>query len=238
MSLVWRGELIQASVSLAVTLMLMAGALFLSAGTPQWAHGLWFMAAFLFLTLVAMAWLWRVNPEIFVARRRLTGQGTKGWDLMLLSILLGSFLATLIVAGLDDGRFHWAPAPPWVVLVGYVLLLTGYLGTAWAQAVNRHFEPSVRIQSDRDHHVIAAGPYAYVRHPGYIFGIFLTFGIALALGSLWALLPAVLVVVVLLVRTILEARPCIANCRGTRSSRRVRAINGFRESGSAFRRRR
>ena len=86
----------------------------------------------------------------------------------------------------------------------YVLLLTGYLGTAWAQVVNRHFEPSVRIQSDRDHHVIAAGPYAYVRHPGYIFGIVLTFGIALALGSLWALLPAVLVVVVLLVRTILE----------------------------------
>ena len=75
MSLVWRGELIQAFVSLAVTLVLMAGALFLSAGTLQWAHGLWFMAAFLFLTLVAMAWLWRVNPEIFVARRRLTGQG-------------------------------------------------------------------------------------------------------------------------------------------------------------------
>jgi protein-S-isoprenylcysteine O-methyltransferase Ste14 len=204
MSVVWRGELIQAFVSLGVTLLLMAVALFLSAGTLQWAHGLWFMAAFLFFTLVAMAWLWRVNPEIFVARRRLTGQGTKGWDLILLFILLGSFLATLIVAGLDDGRFHRAPAPPWAVLVGYVLLLIGYLGTAWAQAVNRHFEPSVRIQSDRDHHVIVTGPYAYVRHPGYIFGIVLTFGIALALGSLWALLPGVLVAVVLLVRTILE----------------------------------
>ena len=128
MSVVWRGDLIQAFVSLAVTLLLMAGALFLSAGTLQWAHGLWFMTAFLFFTLIAMAWLWRVNPEIFVARRRLTGQGTKGWDLMLLFILLGSFLATLIVAGLDDGRFHWAPAPPWAVLVGYVLLLNRLFG--------------------------------------------------------------------------------------------------------------
>jgi protein-S-isoprenylcysteine O-methyltransferase Ste14 len=62
----------------------------------------------------------------------------------------------------------------------------------------------VRIQSDRDHHVITTGPYAYVRHPGYIFGIVLTFGIALALGSLWALLPAGLVVVVLVIRTNLE----------------------------------
>src|SRR5262249_42446298 len=204
MSIVSRGDLIQAVVSLAVTLLLMGSALFLSAGTLQWAHGLSFMAVFLFFTLVAMAWLWRVHPEIFVELRLLTGQGTKVWVLMLLFILLGSFLATLIVAGLDDGRFHWAPAPPWAVLVGYVLLLAGYLGTGWAQAVNRHFEPSVRIQSDRDHHVITTGPYAYVRHPGYIFGIILTFGIVLALGSLWALLPAALVVVVFAIRTNLE----------------------------------
>ena len=204
MSGVSRGDLIQAFISLVVTLLLMAVALFLSAGTLRWAHGLWFMAVFFFFTLVAMAWLWRVNPEIFVARRRLIGRGTKGWDLMLIFILLGGFLAILIVAGLDGGRFHWAPAPPWAVLVGYVLLVAGYLGTGWAQAVNRHFEPSVRIQSDRDHRVIATGPYAYVRHPGYAFAIVLTFGIALALGSLWALLPALLVVVVLLIRTILE----------------------------------
>jgi protein-S-isoprenylcysteine O-methyltransferase Ste14 len=204
MSVVSRRDLIQAFVSLAVTLLSMGAALFLSAGTLQWPHGVLFMAVFLFLTLIAMGWLWRVNPEILVARRRPTGQGTKGWDLVLLPILLGSFLATLIVAALDDGRFHWAPAPPWVVLVGYVLLLVGYLGTGWAQAVNRHFEPSVRIQSDRNHHVITTGPYAHVRHPGYIFGNILTFGIALALGSLCALLPAALVVVVLVIRTNLE----------------------------------
>jgi protein-S-isoprenylcysteine O-methyltransferase Ste14 len=52
--------------------------------------------------------------------------------------------------------------------------------------------------------VVATGPYAYVRHPGYIFAIVLTFGMALALGSLWALLPAGLVVVVLAIRTVLE----------------------------------
>jgi protein-S-isoprenylcysteine O-methyltransferase Ste14 len=187
-----------------MTLLLMGAVLFLSAGTLQWPRGLLFLAVFLFITLVAMAWLWRVNPEIFVARRRLTGQGTKSWDVVLLLILLASFLATLIVAGLDDGRFHWASTPLWAVLLGYVLLLVGCLGTGWAEAVNRHFEPSVRIQSDRDHHVITTGPYAYVRHPGYIFGITLTFGSALALGSLWALLPAVLVAVVLAIRTNLE----------------------------------
>src|SRR5208337_2758111 len=156
-------DLIQGLVSLAATLAVMGAALFLSAGTLQWPHGLAFLAAFFILVLVSVAWLWRVNPEIFAARRRMPGEGTKSWDVVLISILLAGFLATLIVAGLDDGRFHWAPAPFWAVLVGYVLLLLGGLGSGWAQAVNRHFEPSVRIQTDRDHHVITTGPYAFVR---------------------------------------------------------------------------
>ncbi len=142
-------DLIQGIVSLATTLPVMGAALFLSAGTLQWPHGLAFLAAFFILVLVSMAWLWRVNPEIFAARRRMTGEGTKSWDVVLISILLPGFLATLIVAGLDSGRFHWAPVPPWAVLVGYLLLLLGWLGSGWAQAVNRHFEPSVRIQTSQ-----------------------------------------------------------------------------------------
>jgi protein-S-isoprenylcysteine O-methyltransferase Ste14 len=197
-------DLIQGLVSLATTLAVMGAALFLSAGTLQWPHGLAFLAVFFILVLVSIAWLWRVNPEIFAARRQMTSEGTKSWDVVLISILLAGFLATLIVAGLDGGRFGWAPAPPWAVSVGYVLMLLGCLGSGWAQAVNRHFEPSVRIQTDRDHHVITTGPYAFVRHPGYVSGAILAIGIALALGSLWALLPAALVGVVLVIRTNLE----------------------------------
>jgi protein-S-isoprenylcysteine O-methyltransferase Ste14 len=204
MPVVPRSVLIQSFILLAVTWLVMGAALFLSAGTLQWLHGWLFLGVFLLFTLAAMAWLWRVNPDIFVARSRPTGQGTKGWDRVILPILLASFIAVLIVAGFDDGRFRWAPAPPSAMLFGYALLLAGVFGTGWAQAVNRHFEPSVRIQSDRDHHVITTGPYAWVRHPGYVFGSVLTFGLALALGSLTALLPAMLVVVVLVIRTGLE----------------------------------
>jgi hypothetical protein len=71
---------------------------------------------------------------------------------------------------------------PAAVLVGYVLLAAGVFGLGWAESVNPYFEPSVRIQSDRGHQVVTTGPYAYVRHPGYIFGLPMTFGLALALG--------------------------------------------------------
>jgi protein-S-isoprenylcysteine O-methyltransferase Ste14 len=199
-----RAELNRAFISLAVTLVVMALLLFGPAGSLQWAHGWWFIGVFVALILVSMAALWRLNPEIFIARARPTRQGTKAWDRVLMTVLLIAFAAILPVAGLDDGRFHWAPAPDWAVLLGYVLLVVGFAGIAWAQAVNRHFEPSVRIQSERDHQVISTGPYAYVRHPGYIFANVMALGSALALASLWALLPAIVVIAVLAIRTMLE----------------------------------
>ena len=62
------------------------------------------------------------------------------------------------------------------------LLVAGRFGVGWAQSVNPYFEPSVHIQSDRRHQVVATGSYAYVRHPGYIFGLIMTFGLALGLA--------------------------------------------------------
>ena len=60
--------------------------------------------------------------------------------------------------------------------------------------MNKFFEPPVRIQTDRGHKVIDTGPYAIVRHPGYAFGFLFFLGMPLALGSLWALIPAMLLV--------------------------------------------
>ena len=66
----------------------------------------------------------------------------------------------------------------------------------WAESVNKFFEPTVRIQTDRGHTVIDTGPYALVRHPGYVAAGLLILGLPLSLGSYWAagtrrdLLPA------------------------------------------------
>ncbi|HTJ57310.1 MAG TPA: isoprenylcysteine carboxylmethyltransferase family protein [Devosiaceae bacterium] len=197
-------ELVQAFISLAATFLVMAALLFVPAGTLAWALGWWFLVAFGVLTAIAIVWLWRVNPEIFAARSRLTRPGTKGWDLVLVILLLGCFAAVLVVAGSDSGRFHWSETPGWAIALGYVLLVLGYWGSGWAEAVNRHFEPTVRIQTERNHQVVTTGPYAYVRHPGYIFANLLMIGIALSLGSLWALVPVALGIAILAIRTNLE----------------------------------
>ncbi len=179
--------------------------LFWPAGTFAWPLGWLFLIVTLTLTLVAMIWLLRVNPAIFAARSGFK-PGTKSWDKVLATLLILCFVAILPVAGLDTVRFGGAVAPVWVIVLGYMLYITGFEIMAWAQGVNPFFEPGVRIQPDRDQTVIDAGPYATVRHPGYASAAPLMIGIALVLGSWWALVPAIAAQAVLVVRTVWEDR--------------------------------
>ncbi|WP_260963152.1 methyltransferase family protein [Pseudomonas citri] len=179
--------------------------IFLPAGTLAWRPG-WELLLVLILAFGASALvLARVNPVIYRARSRIQ-PGTKSWDKSLLALILPAMTAVLPAAALDAGRFHWSQVPVWLVTGGYIAVLAGIAVTAWAQAVNPFFEPGVRIQTERHQRVIDSGPYRFVRHPGYIAALFLFFGMALALGSFWALVPAALASALLVLRTAWEDR--------------------------------
>jgi hypothetical protein len=156
----WRSIVRRSVVSLLVLVLL----LFVPAGSINWARGWLFLWVLVTLLGVSARYLWRINPEIFAARSRIH-PGTKRWDRILLGFLFPAMLAIVPVGALDDGRFHWSRMSWWWVGLGYLLLITGTAITAWAQAVNRFFEPGVRIQTERGHHVVDTGPYAIIRHP-------------------------------------------------------------------------
>jgi protein-S-isoprenylcysteine O-methyltransferase Ste14 len=201
-------------VSVASTLLIFVLCLFLPAGTLGWTRGWLFFFVTVAASILLTVYLQRVNPDVVAARvNRHTG--TKRWDLLLGAIfLLPAMLALPIVAALDDGRYHWFRLPWWGGVLGYILLIAGILGLTWAESVNKFFEPSVRIQTDRGHRVIDSGPYAIIRHPGYVSGFLVFIGMALSLGSLWALIPGVLTCLLLVVRTILEDRTLIRELPG------------------------
>ena len=142
----------------------------------------------------------RVNPAIYRARSRFQ-PGTKRWDMILLWLMLPAMVAEVPLATFDAGRMAWSAVPLSVVILGYVLLGAGIAVTAWAQAVNRFFEPGVRVQRERGQNVVSSGPYAIVRHPGYVGALMMFAGIALALASWWALVPAAWAGAVLILRT-------------------------------------
>jgi protein-S-isoprenylcysteine O-methyltransferase Ste14 len=204
----------QSFLSLAIAMVIMGVLLFAPAGTLHWPRGWWFGGTFLAATLIAISVLWRVNPEIFAARSRIQ-PGTKTRDYVYIAIVMGGFILILPVAAIDF-RFGWTQMPDWVVWFGYLLFVLSFAGQVWPQAVNRHFEPGVRIQQDRAQTVIDTGPYAIVRHPGYISGSLLAISIALCLGAQWALAPAIVVVIGLISRTLFEERVLTTELSGYR----------------------
>jgi protein-S-isoprenylcysteine O-methyltransferase Ste14 len=62
--------------------------------------------------------------------------------------------------------------------------------------------------------VIDTGPYAIVRHPVYLGGIFLSTGIPLSSGSFWALVPATVGSLVILVWIVVEEKTLYEELEG------------------------
>jgi protein-S-isoprenylcysteine O-methyltransferase Ste14 len=108
-----------------------------------------------------------------------------------------------VVAGLDS-RFHWSNLDPYFAVIGVVFIVVSSVFLNWAMTVNPHFEPTVRIQKERDHKVITSGPYNIVRHPGYLAGILFAVSIPLIIGSVFAFIPAGIYVLLMIIRTGLE----------------------------------
>jgi protein-S-isoprenylcysteine O-methyltransferase Ste14 len=185
-----------------------AAVLFGAAGTLRWPMGWLYLLLSLGSFAVSRFIVWRADPDVLRERgKMLDHDDTADFDRILapLLALVGPLLIS-IVAGLDL-RFGWAPDfAPWAMWAGVLLYVAGAAFGSWALVVNRFFSGVVRIQSDRDHHVVSSGPYALVRHPGYLGAIICYLGMVLMLGSPWGLIPFALQQVVLVVRTALEDR--------------------------------
>ena len=146
------------------------------------------------------------------------------WDKVLAPLMaLSVSFPLVIVAGLDH-RFDWSPAfPLWLIVLGFILISIGYAFAAWALVENRFFSSVVRIQVDRGHVVCDSGPYRMVRHPGYAGTILALPGIVLALSSVWTMIPAVVALIIAVIRTALEDRALQEELPGYRDyTRRVR----------------
>jgi protein-S-isoprenylcysteine O-methyltransferase Ste14 len=175
-----------AYIQSAAYLVAAAVALFGSAGTTAildfWIY-LAILAAVFAASFVAL------DPDLLRERMRPGGQKPP-LALQLFSLLL---VVHWVIAGLDRGRFHWSDSvPPWLQALGLIGLAVGYGLCFWAMYVNRFFSSIIRIQSDRGQYIVDTGPYAFIRHPGYLAGVLIVLASGPALGS-W-LAGAVLVI--------------------------------------------
>jgi len=180
--------------------------LFLCAGRWDWVWAWVFLALFLVASIVNVLILIPTNPALLADRSRGI-RGGKGWDQWIASFAAGLLpMAAWVIAALDV-RNGWSPHMSLALHVGgTVFFALGWALLLWATASNAFFSTTVRIQEERGHTVQTGGPYRFVRHPGYVGYITAALATALALGSLWALVPAGLGMCAFVVRTALEDR--------------------------------
>jgi len=188
-------------VQVIVQFLILAVILFISAGRLDWMWAWAYLGVGVGILIINVLVM---PPELIAERGRTDKKDIKAWDRVLTTLIILPTLGMPIIAGLDE-RFGWSPQLALAVhLIGLAFIALGQGLFTWAMVSNKFFSTSVRIQMDRDHTVATGGPYQCVRHPGYVGYIVSLFATAVALGSLWALIPAGLTMCLFIVRTALE----------------------------------
>lgn len=190
--------------------------LFLSAGTMNWLMGWVYLALYLLFDIATALLVAPRHPDLLIERTKL-GANTKTWDKTLVRLAAGyGPFAIWIVSGLQY-RFGWLPEipMPWQWIATGITAI-GFGIVAWAMWANAFFAVTARLQPERGQTVASGGPYAIVRHPGYLGASLFNLTTAVMLGSSWGLIPGAITVGLFVLRTSLEDKMLQAELAGYR----------------------
>ena len=191
---------------------------FLTAGTLGYWQAWAYMAILLVPMALVLSHYLKRDPELLERRLRLKEKEKKSRAISLLSFPI--FLAAFMLPGLDR-RFGWSAVPAWMVVAADSVVLASYLLFVRVMHENRFLSRVVEVVPEQ--RLVDTGPYAVVRHPMYAAVIPLYLFSPLALGSFWALLPAVLVPLVIIARMLQEEKVLSRELAGYRKyARRVK----------------
>lgn len=167
----------------------------LPAGRWDYWQG-WLYLLILYIPMFfVLHYLLKNDPALLQRRMRMRERESVQRRIIVLSLVY--FLVAFTLPGFDV-RFGWSNVPAWVSLVADVLVLTGYMTFVWVLTINSYLSRVVEVEAGQK--VVTTGPYAIVRHPMYA-GISLMYiASPVALGSFWALIPAVFIVPLLVAR--------------------------------------
>jgi len=193
---------------------IMAAVFFWSAGTLNWPEAWLYLLLQISFSSAEAAWLKKNNPELLKERMTYLKSTAAGWDKAFMWISTVVFIPYLVLPGLDAVRYQWSEVPVAVEAAAFIGIFFSLLLIFRVLRENPFLSRVVEVQTERHHQVITTGPYRHVRHPMYSGVLILFFCIPLALGSFWALIPALFLAVSILVRTLLEEKTLYRELEG------------------------
>ena len=175
---------------------------------------LYFITAIIHYSL-STAVQYKLNPQLLVQRLKVKREGSKLWDEILMRTSNLTMIVLIpVIAGLDIGRYQLSNLDINFILIGLVFVGISSFLLNDSMINNKYFEPTVRIQKERDHKVITSGPYSVIRHPGYLAGIMFAISIPLLIGSIYTFIPVGIYIFLMIIRTWLEDKTLQKELKG------------------------
>jgi len=191
------------AISFAVT----GALLFIAAGTFRWPTGWLFLIEMYGSGLAIGIALAKRDPALLAERLApIVQRGQESWDRFATAAALVLFIGWILLMGADAVRFGYSHVPFWARSLGAAGLLLAMYIVHLAFRANTFAAPVVKIQRERGHKVITAGPYRYVRHPMYAGAMILFLSTPLLLGSWYGFAMAPVLIALLAVRALMEER--------------------------------
>ncbi len=189
---------------------LVLGALFFgTAGTFRYWEA-WVFLATLFLPMAAVVfYFFRHHPGVL--ERRLGGREERPRQKAIVAVSSAAWIITFLVPGVDQ-RFGWSSVSPSVVILADALVLAGYSLFFLTLRENAFASRVIRVEGGQQ--VVSTGLYARVRHPMYLGISLMLVAAPVALGSWWALLPALTTPFFLVVRIQDEEKALVEDLPG------------------------
>jgi len=176
--------------------------LFVPAGTMNWPEAWIFLGLYITFSIVVGTWMWKNNPGLLVERLHVEKRPGKGWDAALLLAIAAFFIAIFVLAGIDVFHTHWSSLPVIAEAFGFVGIALAWALVFLVMKENPFVSRTVQVTESQK--VISSGPYRFVRHPMYVGAIVFFLCIPIALGSLYAILPASVGAALFVARTYME----------------------------------
>jgi protein-S-isoprenylcysteine O-methyltransferase Ste14 len=202
--------------------------LFVPAGSLSYWHAWVYLAIFFSAAGLTTQYLVRNDPALLSRRLRggpIAEKETTQKIIMFFTSI--GFIGLLVVPALDF-RFGWSAVPPWLVVLGDLLVAIGFYFIFLVYKENTFTSATIEVAEGQK--VVRTGPYAVVRHPMYASALIYLFGTPIALGSYWGLLPLAATMPFLIWRLFDEERflaknlPGYADYQGTVRSRLIPRI--------------
>jgi protein-S-isoprenylcysteine O-methyltransferase Ste14 len=182
-------------------ILVLALALFLSAGSLSYWEAWIYLAVFAVCTILITVYLAKNDRELLAGRVQAGPVAETQRSQQIIQGLASLFFIGLyIVPGLDF-RYGWSYVPPVLCLISDGIMALGFYFVFLVFRENSYTRATIKVSEGQK--VITTGPYAVVRHPMYGGAMLLVIFTPLALGS-WVAVPFTIPLILVIVARLLD----------------------------------